>query len=489
MPVNDLLQLEEWIRAGDFSKVAKVLLGLNSKKVARGDLVRFANIANRADHSRLAFRLLNPVIRSEQEAISPPSDLEKIEYAEALRRMGLVNEASEIFAGIDADKFPLVHLRMAFCLFKKWQYAEAIPRLRALIAVSDPNDYLATIAKVNLAAALVHERHDSEALALLQALRKSTLAAQQFLLLGNCLELSAQVLIARREWSAAETVLREAEMIFSKDHNKYSLFVHKWQAIARSLKEGVVHPGLLACRLQAGQNEDWETERDCDLYIGAINRDLPLLQKVYFGTPHANFRRRIFDLAGHKLEIPANYLWQLGESSKPAQIFDLLSASSDDATAQLEPGRLMHQFIALLCSDFYRPVTIGAAFSALFPFEHFAQQGSANRISQLVLRLRHWCEEQSTGFSIAGKGGKYRLQGEPGAIIRIPSEMPTPTPQSILWRKVQGHFSKGSFSRNDVERVSQCSPAGAKRLLRWAVQSGYAQAIGSGSQVRYLIAA
>jgi hypothetical protein len=481
LPVIQIAQLEEWIRAGAFSKVSKALLELNTKKIPRGEKAAIANIANRADLYRFAFRLLNPVIRAGDDGGSPPSDLELIEYAEALRRMGLVNEALGIFAKLDAAKYPFVHLRAAFCLFAKWEYARAIPGLRAMLGLVKPEDYLSTIAKVNLAAALVHERQDEEALKILRELRVSTRNENRLLLLGNCLELSSQVHIARREWSDAESVLKEAEGIFSGDRTKYSRFVAKWQAIARSLKERQVHPALVASRELAVASGDWETVRDCDLYMGAINGDEALLRKVYFGTPYASFRRRILDLA--KVDTTGTYLWQAEGETAAVKIFDVRAGGG------LDPGRRMHQLMVLLSRDFYRPVTVGSAFSALFPEEHFRQEGSANRVSQLVLRLRRWLAQQDPGLSIEGHDGRYRLNIHPGAAIRVPETAAPADPLDIRWEKIRRRFVAAEFTRREVAVVTDCSPATAKRLLRWAVETGKAEPVGSGAQVKYKIAA
>jgi hypothetical protein len=481
----DLDQLEGLVRAGKFQQVAGIIEGLNAKKIPRGDAARLANLANRAEQSRFALRVLYPIVRSEQEAIVA-NDRERIEYADALRRTGLLNEALELLATVDASTTPSAHLTAAICLFNKWQYAEAMPHLRRLVAVTQPEDYLNVIARVNLAAACVHEEFDDEALELLEGICSQTRAAGQTLLLGNSLELMAQVFIRRKDWAGAGRVLHDAESIFAKDSGKYLSWVLKWRAVATSLKSGAVTAELLDCRERAIVHGHFEIHRDCDLFIGAIREDFQLLHKVYFGTSNLAFRKRIARFAPG-LKAPESYLW-LPSGGEPEEIFDLLAGSVAEGPALKRAG-LLHQLMILLCSDFYRPTSIGAVFNTLFASERYGQQGSANRVSQLVRRLRRWCESNELGLTIVEQHGKYRLQASPATAVRVPAQMPDSSRQAVVWSQVKSQIPPRMFTRSELEEISHFSSTNTKRLLRWALDTGEVETVGSGSAIRYRLVA
>lgn len=479
----DLARLEELIRSGEFATVAKAIADLNGKKIPRADLARVANLANRVDQSRIALRILHPIVKRADDDLAPVASVtELIEYAEALRRMGLLNEARAIFNQIDVSQRPSVLLNISFCYFNEWRYAEAIPHLRQLIGLIGPAEYQSTVAKVNLAAALVHDEQEVEALELLRELRDSTRQKDQSLLLGNCLDLMAQVYIARGEWSNADAVLEEAVQIFSRDANKYAFFVQKDLAVASSMRAGKVTPGILAVRALAVERRDWEAQRDCDLYIGFLGGDPRLLYKLYFGTPQAAFRRRIVRLVGESFKVPQAFVW--ANDGPVERILDVRTGATDDGQSALETGSGSHQLLMLLASDFYRPFSVGTIFNTLFAGESYGQEGSASRVWQVVRRLRRWFKDEKLAISIQENNGMYRLEIESGIGIRVTTDRPQFQRNEIVWHKVREQLPH-QFTRQELEKIASASPSTIKRLLRWAVDSGQVEAIGVGMYTSY----
>lgn len=479
----DLDHLEELIREGQFSAVAKAISELMPRKVARADAARIANLANRVDQSRIALKILHPLIKNLDNTAAPPSESELIEYAEGLRRMGLLNEAREVFSRIDINQRPSVLLNISFCYFNEWRYQEAIPHLRRMIQLIDPNEYLNTVAKVNLVAALVHIGQHEEALSLLDELQKTTRRREQRLLLGNCLELRAQVYIGCRNWDKADEVLAEAAQIFSHDANKYGFYVQKDQAVANCMRAGKVLPELVSIRARAAERSDWEAQRDCDLYIAILSCDKQQLDRLFFGTPQDAFRRRIMDLAGNQFSFAEEYIWTAGQESVKRTL-DLRTARTDDGQSALDTAGRIHQLLLLLASDFYRPFSIGTIFNTLFPNESYGQDGSANRVWQVVSRLRRWFEEQNLDFSIVEHNGLYRLQLNGEAGIRVTQKRPSYERNDIVWHKVRAELPS-QFTRQDLERTCAFSKATAKRLLRWAIDTGQVTAEGVGMYTSY----
>jgi len=484
--IPSLAELEALVPAGQLNLVVKALQDMNLKQIPRKDLSRYANIANRVGQFRIAYRILSRVIRQQSESADSASSAEWVEYAEALRRMGLIAEAQRILAKLDATEMPLVHLRRAYCLVNQWKYGEAIPHLETYLSAVDPKEYAYLVAAVNLAAALVVERKDKEAFDLLDRLIFEARSAGRNLLYINCLELKAQLHIRQGNFDFADQALEEAFSVSSDPQTRYSLFLRKWQAISKSLRLGAVHPELLDCRKSATEKEDWETLRECDLYIGFLNSDLKLLGHVYFGTPFPSYRQRILDIAGAKFTPGRSFLWNPSGHESADEIFDVLHGKMDGSnTMALERGQLMHRMMTLLTADFYRPLSMGTAFSELFPHEQFSQLGSTNRVCNVIRRLRQWMAKGNNQFSIEENQGCYRLTAVPGVALRVYAEIEQVSSEQIKWEEVRGQLSPGPFSREDVLRTLGCSVSTAKRFLRWAIDSGKVEVLGDGPRRRY----
>ena len=482
-------ELESMIRGGDFATVKKHLRSLNSKSIPRDEVVKFANLANRVDSPRFAFRLLYPIIRSEKSLVAPASGLEQIEYAEAMRRMGLVSEAYRTYSLMNLKSYPVARLRMAFCLFSQWRYREAIPILKDYLSDISPEEYSHSIAMVNLAAALVFEGLNDEALSLLAKLNVETAQKKYQLLRGNCLELTAQVHVCQASYAEAIRLLNEATELSPNGQTKYSLYQRKWRAIAECLQNGKSSAPLLhSVRQTAADSADWETVRDCDLYLAHVEQDMDLMKQVFFGTPYRTYRKRITSLTGQNFSQELCYLWNPTKNSHP-RILNTEAGSIEKSELSLGSGHLMHRFLQHLTADFYKPLSLGAAFSELFPDENYAQIGSANRISQIVRRLRTWSAKNAVGFKVTELNGSFRFIIESDLALRVPESLPENSPQDHSWRLVENGVRASFFSRNDVEHQTGSSAATAKRLLRWAIDAGKVEVIGSGPGTKYRLAA
>jgi hypothetical protein len=203
---------------------------------------------------------------------------------------------------------------------------------------------------------------------------------------------------------------------------------------------------------------------------------------------HAAYRKRTVDFAGLEFNPPDDFIWKPLNEKAETDVFDLVRGRTEGATTGIETGHLMHRFLILLCSDFYRPLSICAAFSELFPDENFAQTGSANRVVQIARRLREWFKTNGNRFWIEEREGYYHLKAQAGIGIRVPREMPSLSRECVTWKRMLCDVQPGLFSKHDVVRSLECSTASAERLPRWAIHSGEAEAIGGGPQRRYRLA-
>lgn len=474
-------QLEHLVRSGDLGRVARILRETNSKSIPRADLGRYAQLANRVGQAQFTLRLLHPIVRSDSPAVVKPTDQEKLEYAAALRLKGVFREAVELLEEIDSSRMPIVHLRIASCLMSQWKYAEAIPFLRAHIASVDPKEYSHVIARVNLAASLVCEEQDEEALELLTVLVIDTKAAGHNLLCGNSLELMAQILIRKNQFERAEKTLHEAAGLFS-GNARYELYLRKWHSVSRSLKSGRVDQSLHKCRAEASQQMEWETVRDCDLYIGTLNGDHSLLNHLYVGTPFAPYRKRILSLTRGDYHPAGKIYWTQSPGAIPLRFFDVLDGEG------LDRGRLMHRTLLHLTSDFYRPATLYSAFAELFPDESCIQQGRLERVHQSICRLRDWFNERDLPIRIDHHKGHYRLGFAPDMGLLVHAEKIDLTNPNVKWLQLNAQLKRPRFNKRDVMSALDCSSATAKRLITWALECGKIKPIGNSTQRKYIAA-
>lgn len=479
---SNLKKLENLVRGGRFDEVQDLLQKF--RKTERTNLVALGNIAWRVQRPQMTVKMLNPLARSTtgfEESLCPA---ERIEYAEGLRRVGVIDKAWMILNEVSAEEFPQAHLYKAFCLFNQWRYREALPILRQYLR-ADLDEYKRCVGRVNLAAALVQVADLEEAQAHLLQLKDICSKSNYTLLYGNTLEIMSQLFILKKDFDAALIVLQEARNLLQHSGPLFSLFVEKWTAIAESLKVGRCTQALLDVYQKAKQIPHWESARDCDLYIAILTQDQSRLEHLYFGTSFECFRERILKLAGPQFQLPRSYVWS--SQSSPQNLLDIASGKRIGSQASSLPiGQALHRFLILLCQDLYRPVSTISAFNKLFPGEFMNVETSANRIHQIVKRCREWIAEVGLNLQIEESEGGYRLVlGEDAGVI-LSARLPLDA-MELEWLLIQEQFGSSSFGITDVRLVLASSTSKAHRLLRWALEQGRVQRFGKGPGTIYLI--
>lgn len=477
-------ELENLIRGGQFAEVEKRLRKMSPTKIKRQEAYAIANIARRINQPQLAVRILNPIVRPQIKDQSPATEIELIEYAESLRRLGALDEAWQLSLNIDAQKNPQVLIHQAFCLFAQWKYQESLPLLRSYIEMPGLTAYAQCMGEINLAAALIQTENLNEAEKLLGQLRQKTLQSEFLLLYGNSLELTSQLLIAQGDWLGALKHLDQSAHILKSASQMENLFVEKWKAIAESLQSQRVTAELRQLPEKSKAAKHWETQRECELYIAHLENNSSLFSHLYFGTPYESYRRRIQKFAGSSFSPATSYAWSDG--GKPRALFDLARGSiPGNAKSHLPMGQTLHRFLIRISSDFYRPLPVLSAFGALFPDEFMNATASPNRIHQIVKRCREWIEEQSLDMKISEIDGGYQIS--PGRIVglQVPREA-LPLDQSELeWLLVKNNIAVQEFTSRDIAGALNCSVSSAQKLLQWALQHNKVEKSGKAQQTVY----
>lgn len=482
----DLEKLQMLVRGGHFEEVAKKLRKLG--KLERKYAAPLANIAWRINQPALAIKILNPIIRVKDKITAnrqlPPTPQEKIEYAEAIRRLGAVDEASQLLNEVDCHRYPQAALSKSFCLFNQWRYDEAVFLLQDYLSNKGLESYARSVGQINLAAALIQIGNLQEAKELLGFIREETKKSNLNLLYGNSLELLAQLFILQKNYDEALKVLVESTELLKDAGSFFGLIVQKWTAIASSLKSNRVNQQLRDVYAKTQTVKHWETLRDCDLYIAYLDHDHLRFKHLYFGTPYESFRKRILKFAGPDFHPASSHVWSL--SPNPKSIFDLSSGKLEGArSGSLPIGQALHRFMILLTKDLYRPLPIMSAFGKLFPDEFMNAKTSVNRIHQIVMRCRQWIHDVGINLEIEEIDGAYRVNLGQDVGFRLFLEPLPLDSKELEWLLLQKHMGAKPFGINQAKQILSGSTSNVQRLLRWAVQHGRIEKFGQGSRTTY----
>lgn len=235
-----LSQLESFIVLGQHEKCRELLLDLNPKKIPRQWAVSFADIAWRANSFLFALKTLRPIIYPENSFFSPATAKEKVIYGSSLSSLGATHEAIILLKEIDGGEEPSALFHLASSYIYEWNYEAAIPYLQKYINSTKITPYRQIVGKVNWAAALVHIQAWPQSIKLLEEIQQHCEANSYQLLLGNCLELRAQIEIFQQRYDTAQVFLHQALVHLKDQAGHYSMYVEKWRA----------SPGHFFCQFQ-----------------------------------------------------------------------------------------------------------------------------------------------------------------------------------------------------------------------------------------------
>lgn len=482
----DLIQsLETRIRKGFISSVQKDLQDLNIREIPREHVISLANLARRVGLINKTLSFLNKIVRPENTFQTPATPREKAEYAVALQKMGAIKEAMDLLNEVNKEHLPEKLLYMSFCLFAQWNYKEALPLLREYVESDGLSEYMKTVGQVNLAAALVIAKENDEADGLLKSLEEHALGNQLNFLYGNIMELSAQLSVNQNNMNKAREYLNSALKQFKDFDSPDSLFVHKWLAIVECLEENTITNSLQKVIAKASSYGHWETLRHCDLIIATITGQRDQLEKVYFGTPHKAYRLKILNEVSPPWSPPEHYTYS-GGFKNPSRTFDLELGNEKDLSLNIPNGQLIHQLMILLCSDLYKPTSLGRLHSYLFDSEYFNPFTSPDRIYQLMKRLKSWLGENNIPVKVKSGSGGYTIELQSAYGFVIPKAPLPYEPTALGVRKLQ-RLAGREFSGKEARQKSGLKLSTMTRLLNAALEEGLIEKVGNGPKTRYKI--
>ncbi len=481
-------EMDLLIKAAKGNEVKERVVGLRRKEIPRSLLARVARIAWRVNAPLFAIRLLHPVLHGSKSEPASASPAEKAEYGACLIRIGAHEEGMSILTSLDATANPEVFLFQAFGHIGVWEYSSAIPLLRRFLAEPGLNAYQRRIGETNLAASLVHERKAGEAeLVLSNILTKNT--KEEALVHGFALHLAAENAIYQAKWAEAEGFLDRAAQHLKDCDDRSVFFLRKWQTLLSLMQggpSGAVLSSIHALKAQAKSLHHWESIRDLDSKIAVAQEDRSLFFKVYFGTPYQEYRDRIHLEMGGRIEIVETYLWQPAE--EPGTCIDASTGAILGSESGLKMGRLPHQLFSILCSDLYRPLSLAAVHSKLYPQAYFDPESSPARVRSIKTALRGWLKENKVPLRISSANGFLRLVPYGAVSVKLRLKTENIDRKALLLEKVKEVFPTSPFSTREVGKVLQLSKMSVLRLLQNAKGEGAVFESGQGKRRRYSFA-
>lgn len=483
-------QIEEAIRRGKASHARTELRQLKKIKIPREHAATISSLAYRAGMPSFGLRVLNGVVRPHRRSPVAASDEEKAVYAQCLNRIGASEEALGILDGLDPSKVPQVYFFKATALISRWDYEATIPLWTKYIRASGTSNYQKMVGKLNLSAALVYTRDHKRATPLLRELLYDTSLRRLDLLYGNALELSAQNYVAQEKWTDAEKCLSLAEKKLTQTDTIDMLFVHKWKTLIHVKRSGGARDALeelAKLREESLNRQHWETLRQCDDFAAMATADREMFLKVYFGTPFESYRARLLEEFPQAVALPEKYLWRpIGDN--PKLILDVKTGETTKKNVSLREGHVMHRLLAVLTSDFYRPLRTAAIHFRLNPNEFFNPFSSPPRVHEAVKRLRLWFEDSSLPFQVDEHAGFYQLKfAGPCGIAVTQTATPIGKHSSPI-EKLRAEFANNSFSLREAAERLDVPDRTLHRILDQALKEGRLQRIGQSRATRYTFA-
>lgn len=478
---NALLEsMESLFRSGKIAQTRKALRSLSLSKLSRTERRVVSDLARRCDLPLLALKCLRPIVRPAKPIIPKADEVERASYAAALIRIGATEEGLALLKEINLSSAPEASLYRSFAYIAQWDYLRAIPELKRFIK-SQPNDFRKSVGQLNLAAALVAEEMFNEADSLLQELYTFGCQGDHRTLVASTLELKAQSCFSCGDYRQCRNYLDEAMDLLKSEESSYRFFTRKWRVIVDLFEVGSDESkvNLETFRQEAIQKSQWETVRECDLYLALATSDLNLFQHVYWGTPFSRYRKKMRRLFNVKIlpTEPENRI--LTPDSKFMRSHSIIKLEID-----LEKHTLLDRLFKVLCSDLYRPLPQGELFARMFPGEYFNPHSSPRRLSQSILRLRRIIISQKSPLSIATKRGSVKLLASRPCLMPLEPLKDISIYEDYL-QQLKVTYPYKSFAKGQAMNCLQRSKATTHRVLQWAYEKNKIIRSGRGRATLY----
>jgi len=475
--------ISEWdafIRQGQLHRAADQIRKFNFQQIPRESRTALANVCRRAGLIGHGLKVLQPLVRQLGPSVDKPATQEETcEYAALLMRNGSLAEAMNLLAGIDGERLPLSLLYRGFCHVSSWDYEAAAPLFEALLK-SEIDDYSKLIALVNLGASLSAIDRRQEAMEIINRAIVAATKVQAQRLIGNCLEIRAQIYMSQNAFAEAKKDLRQAHEMFDKNKNYDLLLISKNLAFIQALEEKSLEP-IHKFKAEAMARKHWESVREADFFSLKIRFDQKLFDHLIVGSPLPGYRKRALKQLPHE---PSDYCLLGKEGSR---CLDLENGHSNSDTG-LNPGKKVHAVLAALVADFYAPRNSGSLFANLYPDEYFDIGSSPNRVRQAIYRARSWLSEQDIPAEIHQDDGDYRFEIQGDFSLRISYAKPDLQSEAIRFLEMKKALPPGQpFTIGDACALLNISRSTFHRLAEYGLKNGLLRRVGVKRSTSYVL--
>jgi len=460
-------QTDQHLRTGQTAAAIKQLKKIVAAKIPRPFLARYCALARRANLPELSLKALKRLVYPKVKGTARAFDMELLEYAVALERIGARRESAHIAGMVDPAAEPRAHLVRASFAVSEWDYAKALPMYDQALGDQRLLGYERTVARVNHLACL-GQTGDSRFEKMYSELKEELKRNQLWRLLGNVLEIAAQTQIQTRHFKDAQDTLKEAGRLLKEEASYGSLFVEKWTAFAKAMEAG--DPKFLnELRTKALKDSDWETLRHIDLYRTVIEPDGIWSNWVYYGTPFPAFR----NMLEKSRQFPEEQ-WVTREGDAKVQI--------DPWFVDGEFGDICHRLLVFLLRDFYRPAKIGEIATELFDTRIFDLDVSSNRAHKLLQRFREWLKESKMPFRLDTANG-YSLRAAQATAIKCRRRLISVEKTRFIFDRYPVHAQ--TLTVSEWAETMGISQSRARLLVAGAVDQAVLEKSGSGRYTAY----
>lgn len=503
--VSDHLEsIDEAIRAGNAVEALTQLKNINPKSLTRAHLSVYANLCRRLGESNEAIKCLRPYVRSSAKNPQIASDAENLEYGAALINLGAVSEGIRLLDSLSESKHPLKLLYTSFGFISQWRYLEAATVLEAYVGHPEVLEYQALTAKANLLSCYVFAQTFEKVDVLIDELLERSEKSKSALLHRRISLLAVQSHIFRNQWTKAQEFIAKAENSLGTSASPLDyLLLTKWKLI---LKLNTQQPGdallgeLSDLRTTAQKLKSFETLRDLDFYQSIFFNDRALFEHVYFGTGYESYKAKMLsayrDRQGCELALPESYRWELLPSNPERGVtnksnnedwIDSRTGKNSFSDSYLNNEKMCHKFFQLICSDFYRSLSLYQVYDVLFDEAFFNPISTPNKIRQIVYRLNKWLADNSIPLEVHSEQHFFNIRAhQPLSIVVGRQKAQHPKYEAFL-AELNSVFGDKNFSSLEAQKALKVSRRKISYLLKDCVELGVIEWIERGPKSKYQI--
>lgn len=502
----DISGMDRAIMDGNGNSVRSSLLKMEVNRLNGTELMdqivpALVEICLRVNLPDLALRLVFPHLKANSNFQQIDEGL-KYALGTSLIQIGDTRWGRRILQTVDTNLYPKSLLFLGISYFTEWNGQLAFHHLSQYVHSEKLKEYDRMIGNLNLASASFAIKNYDLTEHCLSSLIPWSKETNRFYLHGSCLEMQGQLLLQKKEFGPAKKCFTTAlETIKSVDSLPY-LWSEKWMAVAELMSGSKDFSQIQKIKEKSIRLKDYETLRECDLFIGHFSQDPQLIKRVYFGSSYRGYRSRISELVSKDLleealqdpVVPISPKFDIGYG-KPAEktpndtlsdTLELFSGSFQNSHKNFEFASQNHQLVFACASDLYRPFSIAGIFSLLFSEEYYNPYVSPQRVHQAKSRLKRWALENKVDLSLDFQFGSYKLNSD-SVSVKFEQPITIGETNDLILEKLKKTFPRGEFSAKEASLLFGLSARGTTRILKQYCDRGFLDKLGSARTISYLI--